>query len=285
MRDIWEVRGELQQVLLTERAAEDRVMAALQPVFSVPDLETGQSFEITAEYLQHQITLLATRLMRDMQAKRVLLLGLMDGAGFFADALLRAIALENQARDPQNQFITEYATLRTSSYAQTESGELKIDSLKEEVGERVVVVLDDILDTGKTLAGVMDYLYSKGASEVYSMVLFDKQIPQREFSATYCGIRISGDYFYVGAGMDYLTPRFRQLPHLKAVDRNTLLTEAEEAIVSRKHALNLELESIIAANQKASLGAYGLQTQPRRRGALLPTNQATADDPYMQLTI
>ncbi len=250
MLNILEVNAKLDQVLATENAAEERVEASLQPVFTLPDPESGHVFEITPNYLQQQIGLLANQLIRDMQGKRVLLLGLMDGVRFFAGELLRAIKLENQSKNPQDQFKIEYTTVRTSSYEQTKSGNLTIDSLKVKVGRRIVVVLDDILDTGNTLAGVIKSLESKGAKEVYTMVLFDKVIEGRNLrNADYCGVRVSPDHFYVGAGMDYLTDYLRELPTLYAVDHSTLLTEEEKAIVSQKHALNTELEKIIAAAQ------------------------------------
>lgn len=261
MRNEWEVRRELQLIIETEKKVEDRVKSALQPVHSLPDSIT-QSVEITKDYLNGAIRSLTKQLVNDFKNQRVLLLGLMDGAGFFADQLMRAIEEENEGKSIEEQFDIEYVTMRTSSYHGTESGQLKLDSFKEEVGERVVVVLDDILDTGKTLAGVIECLKNKGASKVYTMVLFDKVIEGRTAQADYHGVRVTGEHFYVGAGMDYLTPRFRRLPALYAVDRSTLATEEEEAILSKKGALNLELETIIKAGKgtarQASTAGYSV---------------------------
>lgn len=70
---------------------------------------------------------------------------------------------------------------------------------------RVVVVIDDILDGGLTLAAILDYCHKHGASEVYSAVLVDKH-HKREAGGTeradFTGLMVD-DHYIFGYGMDY----------------------------------------------------------------------------------
>jgi hypoxanthine phosphoribosyltransferase len=71
--------------------------------------------------------------------------------------------------------------------------------------DRTVVVVDDILDIGLTLATIVDYCHAKGAKAIYSAVLVDKK-HQRDpgglANADFTGLYV-GDYYVFGYGMDY----------------------------------------------------------------------------------
>lgn len=102
-----------------------------------------------------------------------------------------------------------------SSYGDgTESGELVYTKeLKLDVAGRDVLVIDDILDTGRTLSAVIARLKSLGARRVRSCVLLDK--PSRRvvrLRVDYVGFRIP-DWFVVGYGLDY-AERYRNLPFI-----------------------------------------------------------------------
>ncbi|NCX94659.1 MAG: hypoxanthine-guanine phosphoribosyltransferase [Gammaproteobacteria bacterium] len=93
---------------------------------------------------------------------------------------------------------------------------LKEPSLK--LAGRVVVVVDDILDGGITLAEILAYCKEAGALEVYSAVLVDKQVersPAAVQQADFTGIYIE-DRFVFGFGLDYHN-YLRNLPHIYAV--------------------------------------------------------------------
>ena len=81
---------------------------------------------------------------------------------------------------------------------------------------RVVVVVDDILDAGRTLQKAVAHLKAKGAKSVRSCALLDK--PSRRivpFEADFVGFKIE-DAFVVGYGLDY-DGRHRELPHIAKV--------------------------------------------------------------------
>jgi len=68
---------------------------------------------------------------------------------------------------------------------------------------RVVLVVDDILDEGITLAAINDYCLKKGATAVYSAVLLDKLIGRNKpIRANFVGLEVANHYLF-GYGMDY----------------------------------------------------------------------------------
>lgn len=70
--------------------------------------------------------------------------------------------------------------------------------------DRTVLVVDDILDEGITLAGILQQCHNEGARAVYTAVLVDKQHDRRHpgISAEYVGLTVEDRYIF-GAGMDY----------------------------------------------------------------------------------
>jgi hypoxanthine phosphoribosyltransferase len=82
---------------------------------------------------------------------------------------------------------------------------------------RVVVVVDDILDEGHTLAAILDYCRQEGAAAVYSVVLVDKHHDRRVpgLEADFHGLVVEDRYVF-GQGMDY-KGYHRNLPGIHAV--------------------------------------------------------------------
>lgn len=68
---------------------------------------------------------------------------------------------------------------------------------------RTVLLIDDILDAGITLAAIYDYCVEQGASSVYTAVLLDKDLPQaKPLTADFVGLKVADRYVF-GYGMDY----------------------------------------------------------------------------------
>ncbi|MCY4357757.1 MAG: hypoxanthine-guanine phosphoribosyltransferase [Gammaproteobacteria bacterium] len=85
---------------------------------------------------------------------------------------------------------------------------------------QVVLVIDDILDEGDTLLTITKYLHSRGAGEVYTAVLVDKQHNRKmpDIKADFVGLCIADHYLY-GYGMDY-KGYLRNSAGIYAVDPN-----------------------------------------------------------------
>lgn len=160
---------------------------------------------IAEEVIQKRLDVMAKEIRQDFPGEVMVVVVLLKGAFVFAADLLRRI--------PR---MLEIECLNVSSYhGETESSG-KVDFLDRrlpDVRGRKVLVLDDILDTGRTLKAVMDRLRKEGASEVKSGVLLakDKELAV-EISADYVGFAI-GDEFVIGYGLDY-QGRYRNLPYI-----------------------------------------------------------------------
>ncbi len=244
-----EVRAEL--TACHEEAIEIENNTMLKPVY-VDDPISGEKVEVTPAYLNKIIAGLAKKIVKDFAGRSVLFLGLMDGANFFANKLIEEIVAINATLPKKEQVRVNYTTTMTSSYEGTKRGKLTIGKLKVEVGNLTVMILDDVLDSGKTLLGVIEALLKLGAAEVFSGVLFTKEVPKRTNEATYSGLN-AGKSFLVGAGMDLITPTFRLLPTIKEVDPETLPEDGViERLKAKMKALNADLREIMAAkdNQK-----------------------------------
>ncbi len=129
---------------------------------------------------------------------------LLNGGLFFAADLLRSIRLPLQVD-----------TLSVSSYENDRSsGKLSIRApLKLSPEGRHLLLIDDILDTGLTLAKTIEFLQNAGAASVRACVLLDKILPPGQSKLASCdwyGFRVPNHYV-VGFGLDS-GERFRNLP-------------------------------------------------------------------------
>lgn len=87
-----------------------------------------------------------------------------------------------------------------------------------EIQDRSVLIVDDILDEGKTLLEIIQYCKEQGASDVRSVVLTDKQHERKaspDLKADFCGLSLE-DRFVFGFGMDY-QGYWRNAPGIYAV--------------------------------------------------------------------
>ena len=141
----------------------------------------------------------------------LLVVVILKGSFVFAADLIRA--LDRAGVDARVDFIT----LASYGNATESSGRVTVvHDLSEPVAGRPVLLIDDILESGRTLAFARDLLYGRGAPHVRSCVLLDKSARRLvPIEADYVGFRIGND-FVVGYGLD-LAHRFRGLPYIGAI--------------------------------------------------------------------
>ncbi len=158
---------------------------------------------LDAEVIQRRVDMLARQVRADFDGNAITVVAIMDGGLFFVADLLRGIDLPMRLH-----------TLGASSYhggTQT-SGGLKLSwppSL--DVRGQHVLLLDDILDTGLTLAAVQCRILEQSPASLRTGVLLSKKRKRlRDVPAEYVGFEIE-DEFVVGYGMDF-QGRFRNLP-------------------------------------------------------------------------
>lgn len=136
-----------------------------------------------------------------------LVLPVMGGAVVFAGQLL-----------PKLRFPLEFDYLHVTRYRGTTTGaEVEWRVLPgQNVAGRTVLVLDDILDEGETLAAIRDKLLSMGAARVWSAVLTDKDNGlDKPIQADFVGLRVPNRYVF-GCGMDAYG-LWRNLPAIYAL--------------------------------------------------------------------
>ncbi|MHB2267828.1 hypoxanthine phosphoribosyltransferase [Aliihoeflea sp. PC F10.4] len=140
----------------------------------------------------------------------LLVISILKGSFVFAADLIRA--MHDTGLSPEVEFIF------ISSYgAGTTSGEVKVlRDIDNEVAGRDVLLIDDILESGKTLKFTRELMMSRGAKSVSIAVLLDKTMRrQTDLDADFTGFECP-DYFVVGYGMD-VAHAFRELPFVGVV--------------------------------------------------------------------
>lgn len=155
--------------------------------------------------IDKRLDAMAVEIERDFPDGPVMVIILLKGALVFAADLLRRV--------PR---VLEIECLNVASYhgGLESSGSVDfLDRTFPEVRGRHVLLLDDILDTGRTLHAVAARLTSEGASAVHTAVLLAKDKDRaEEVQADYVGFVI-GDEFVVGYGLDY-QGKYRNLPYV-----------------------------------------------------------------------
>jgi hypoxanthine phosphoribosyltransferase len=160
---------------------------------------------ISAERIQKRVRELASQIAHDYRERPVTIVGVLTGSLIFLADLVRQLDLP-----------LRIGLLQASSYRgeATSPGPLQISpELLPDVRDRHVLLLDDILDTGNTLAHLADRLRRLGASSVQVAVLLRKQGRQLvPLEPDYCGFDIP-DVFVVGYGLDF-NDEYRHLPYV-----------------------------------------------------------------------
>jgi len=165
---------------------------------------------IDEEELHSRIAELGNQITEEYKGKEITLICILKGSVFFTVELAK-----NIKGDVKLEFI------RVSSYGEgTEStGEIKMKlDLKDSIQGKDVIVIEDIIDTGRTLAYLIEYLKMKKPNSVKLCALLDK--PDRrvikDVKVDYTGFKIP-DKFVVGFGLDW-DEKYRNLPYIGYIE-------------------------------------------------------------------
>jgi len=165
---------------------------------------------ITEAEIRQRNRALVEEISRNYKGDGLVLIGILRGSFIFLADLVRQ--LFRQEIHPRIDFMT------MESYVGTESsGQVRIaKEFSVDVAGAEVIVIDDILDTGRTLKTADQFVMSKGAKSVQTCVLLDK--PERravEYHSDYVGFAIENN-FVVGYGLDY-EGLYRELPYIARI--------------------------------------------------------------------
>ena len=149
---------------------------------------------ISQEEIQQRIKEVAARINKDMEGKNPLFLGVLNGAFMFAADLMREITIP-----------CEISFVKLASYQGTTStGKVKeIFGINEDLTDRNVIIIEDIVDTGRTMKQMMESLGTRRLASVHVCSLFVKPDKLQEpIDIDYACFSIPND-FIVGYGLDY----------------------------------------------------------------------------------
>lgn len=165
---------------------------------------------ISPQALDRRVRELAACINEDYRGKDVVVLCVLNGAFMFFADLVRRLEV-----DPCVDF------LRVASYGQSDvsSGDISFSKDVElPLAGKDVLIVEDIVDTGRTMSFLMDEIRSRGVNSLRIAVLVDK-VERRTVDhmvVDYAGFTI-GSGFIVGYGLDY-AERFRELPGIYVVE-------------------------------------------------------------------
>lgn len=171
----------------------------------------GKSIEplYTAEAIAERNRAIATEIANG-PTKDLLVIAILKGSFVFAADLIRA--LHDVGLAPEVEFIT----LSSYGAGTVSQGVRIVKDIDSDVKGRDVLLIDDILESGRTLLFAKKLLHERGAGHVSIAVLLDKSVKrQEELEADYVGFECP-DYFVVGYGMD-VAYAFRELPFVGVV--------------------------------------------------------------------
>jgi hypoxanthine phosphoribosyltransferase len=157
---------------------------------------------ITDEQIARRVTAMSRQIQRDFAGRELVVVSLLTGTVMFLADLIRNLSLP-----------LRLDFMGVSSYgAGTESGQLVFTKeLRVSVHGRDVLLVDDILDTGKTMSRVLAKLRALQPKRIKTCVLLNKKARRVEqVEADYVGFEIP-DLFVVGYGLDF-AERYRNLP-------------------------------------------------------------------------
>lgn len=165
--------------------------------------------KLTEQELNARIQALGREISRDYAGKSVHLICVLKGGSFFMCELAKRITVP-----------VSIDFMSVSSYGKDtkSSGQVKIiKDLDEPIKDKNVIIVEDIVDSGRTLAYLLELLKQRSPKSIALCTLLDK--PSRrevDVRADYTGFEIP-DEFVVGYGMDY-NQKYRNLPCIGVVE-------------------------------------------------------------------
>lgn len=149
---------------------------------------------INEEDLQNKIASIARKINKDYKDRSPLFIGILNGSFMFVADLMKRVNIESSV-----------SFIKMASYSQMDStGTIKeLIGLNENIFKKDIIILEDIIDTGLTMASITEEFKDRGASsvEVATLLLKPNSI-QVDLEIKYIGFEIS-DEFVVGYGLDY----------------------------------------------------------------------------------
>lgn len=173
-------------------------------------MEDKISVMISEEEIDKKIRYLGEQISKDYAGKSVHLICILKGSVFFTCELAKRITVP---------VTMDFMSVSSYGDSTTSSGVVKIvKDLDENIEDKDVIVIEDIIDTGRTLSYLLEILKSRKPASLALCTLLDK--PERrthEVDVDYTGFQVP-DEFVVGYGLDY-AQKYRNLPFIGVVEQ------------------------------------------------------------------
>jgi hypoxanthine phosphoribosyltransferase len=156
----------------------------------------GKEFELflTADKIQAEVQHIADRINTELNSEDVIFLGILNGAFMFASDLVRKI-----------NFNIQVTFVKLTSYSgQASTGIVKrLIGVNEDLKDKTVVIIEDIIDTGTTIESIIDQIKGFRPKQIFvATLLLKPDFYAKDINIDYVGFRIPKN-FVVGYGLDY----------------------------------------------------------------------------------
>ena len=160
---------------------------------------------VTEEELHKRIGELGEALYEKFEGKNPLFLGVLKGSFVFMADLVRACQVKSDV---------EFIAVSSYQNSTVSSGRVQIThDLQQDITGRHLIIVEDILDSGNTLAFLKEYFLTKGAASITIVTLLDKPARRaKAITADLAGFTVP-DEFVVGYGLDY-AQQYRNIPYI-----------------------------------------------------------------------
>ena len=165
---------------------------------------------ISAEKISKRVSDLAEQINTDYAGKKPLVIGILNGSFVFAADLFRMLTIE-----------AEISFIKLASYKGTSSTGNVVTAIgmEENLKDRHVIIVEDIIDTGKTLHAFMPEIMNRQPASVKIATFLSKPDALKfDVKADYCAFEIENK-FVLGYGMDY-DGLGRNIPELYVLKEN-----------------------------------------------------------------
>ena len=160
---------------------------------------------ISEEEIKQRVSELGAAIAEEFQGRNPLFLGVLKGSFVFMSDLVRACPVKSDV---------EFIAVSSYQNSTVSSGRVQIThDLQQDITDRHVIIVEDILDSGNTLAFLKNYFLTKGAASTTIATLLDKPTRRtKAITADYAGFEVP-DEFVVGYGLDY-AQQYRNMPYI-----------------------------------------------------------------------
>lgn len=160
---------------------------------------------ISSEEIQLRIRQLATEIGNDYRGSTPIFICILKGAYPFLADLTRRVAVDHEV---------DFMAVSSYDGGTQSTGVVKIEKdLKANITERDVIIVEDIIDTGLTIANLIELLQTRSPRSIRVAALLDKKAARKtEVPMHYVGFEIPEE-FVIGYGLDY-NEKYRNLPFI-----------------------------------------------------------------------